>query len=35
MSQSGLFALADLLPGASLELTPDQIDRLDRATESF
>ncbi|MGT2424641.1 aldo/keto reductase [Amnibacterium kyonggiense] len=26
-------ALADLLPGASLELTQDQLDRLDRATD--
>ena len=27
-------ALADLLPGASLELTPRQLDRIDRATDS-
>ncbi|MGN6446735.1 aldo/keto reductase [Amnibacterium sp.] len=27
-------ALADLLPGAALDLTPDQVDRLDRVTDS-
>jgi aryl-alcohol dehydrogenase-like predicted oxidoreductase len=27
-------ALADLLPGASLELSPDQLARIDRATDS-
>jgi hypothetical protein len=26
-------ALADLLPGASLELTPGQLGRLERATD--